>query len=312
MRLPYLSPLLLILENSVKMLRGRGKAFLLTLLYLASYSFAFFTATAELPVPPFNSYVTDQAVVLNPGERAALEAKLSNFSKESGSQIAVLLVPTTQPEAIEQYAIRVAEAWKIGRKIEDDGILILVAKGDRAVRIEVGHGLEGAVPDAYAKRIIDEAIIPYFKSGDFTGGINSGVDKLIGLIKGEKLPLPPSNNISGADYGGGNFLNVLIFSVIFGNLFAGMLKPFFGSFLASSVAAGGVFFIGCMLLPAILSVIAAVITFIFSSMSGASRGIGRGGWYMGGGGYRGGGFGGGGFSGGGGGSFGGGGASGRW
>src|SRR5262249_16486767 len=134
------------------------------------------TAAADVPVPPLTGRVVDQTGTLSPGDIASLTATLKDLEQRKGSQIAVLIVPTTQPETIEQFSIRAAEAWKIGRKKIDDGALLVVAKNDRKLRIEVGYGLEGAIPDVTARRIIDEVIVPHFKGGDFAGGIFPAVD----------------------------------------------------------------------------------------------------------------------------------------
>src|ERR1700710_319035 len=149
-----------------------------------------FTAAAEVAVPPLSGRVVDQTATLSSGDIASLTQTLKDLETRKGSQIAVLIVPTTDLESIEQFSIRVAEAWKIGRKKIDDGALLVVAKNDRHLRIEVGYGLEGALTDATTKRIIDEDIPPKFKSGDFTGGISAGVDRMIRIIDGEKLPAP--------------------------------------------------------------------------------------------------------------------------
>src|SRR4051795_9384251 len=149
-----------------------------------------FPALAELAVPQLTGRVVDQTGTLSSGDIAALSQKLGDFETRKGSQIAVLIVPTTDPETIEQFSIRVAEAWKIGRKKIDDGAILVVAKNDRHLRIEVGYGLEGALTDATTKRIIDEDITPKFKSGDFAGGISAGVNRMIKVIDGEKLPAP--------------------------------------------------------------------------------------------------------------------------
>ena len=145
---------------------------------------------AQQPVPPRAARVTDLANALPAGARTALDAKLAAFEARKGSQIAVLLVATTAPESIEQYSLRVAEAWKLGRDGVDDGVLLLVAVQDRRARFEVGYGLEGPVPDALARRIIAEQLAPKFRDGDFAGGIDAGVDALIGLVDGEPLPAP--------------------------------------------------------------------------------------------------------------------------
>ena len=260
-------------------------------------------AHAEVAVPPLKARVTDLTGTLTPAQQNELEQTLQTFEARKGSQIAVLVVPTTQPEAIEQYAIRVAEAWKLGRKGVDDGALLLVAKDDRALRIEVGYGLEGVIPDAVAKRVVAEIIVPYLKQGDFYGGIRAGVDRLVRLIDGEPLPPPRQKDISWAGIEG---LLPMAFIAVF--VVGGLLRAIFGRFAGAAIAAG---IIGAgfwlMLSSLLLAGIAAVVAFVFV-LAGGGRGFGYG--YGGRGGF-GGGFGSGGF-GGGGGSFGGGGASGRW
>lgn len=152
---------------------------------------ALFVATlalADVAVPPLKARVTDLTGTLSAQQLATIEQNLAAFEKRKGSQIAVLIVPTTQPEAVEQYAVRVEEQWKLGRKGTDDGVLLLIAKDDRRLRIEVGYGLEGVLPDSIAKRIIEDDITPRFKQGDFYGGISAGVDRLIRKIDGEPLP----------------------------------------------------------------------------------------------------------------------------
>ena len=141
-------------------------------------------------VPPLVGRVVDQTGTLNSGDIASLNQTIRSFEARKGSQIAVLIVPTTDGEAIEQFSLRVAEAWKIGRKKIDDGAVLVIAKNDRHLRIEVGYGLEGALTDVTTKRIIDEEITPKFKSGDFAGGVSAGVNKMIRIIDGEKLPAP--------------------------------------------------------------------------------------------------------------------------
>src|SRR6201988_83265 len=147
-------------------------------------------ALALVAVPPLSGRVVDQTGTLSAGDVASLTQTLKDLETRKGSHVAVLIVPTTDGEAIEQYSLRVAEAWKIGRKKIDDGALLVIAKNDRRLRIEVGYGLEGVLTDVTSKRIIDEIITPKFKSGDFAGGISAGVDRMIGLINGEKLPEP--------------------------------------------------------------------------------------------------------------------------
>src|SRR6202022_895193 len=145
-------------------------------------------AAADVAVPPLSGRVVDQTGTLSSGDVASLTQTLRSLEARKGSQVAVLIVPTTAPETIEQYSIRVAEAWKIGRKKIDDGALLVVAKNDRKLRIEVGYGLEGVLNDVTAKRIIDEVITPKFRSGDFAGGMSAGGDRMVGVINGEKLP----------------------------------------------------------------------------------------------------------------------------
>src|SRR3979490_1262216 len=158
---------------------------------LLCWAFASFAGVAG---PPLTGRVVDQTGTLASGDIAALQQTLQNFEARKGSQVAVLIVPTTAPETIEQYSIRVAEAWEIGRKKIDDGAILVVAKNDRMLRIEVGYGLEGALTDATSKRIIDEIITPRFRSGDFAGGISAGVYRILGVIDGEKLPAPPERS----------------------------------------------------------------------------------------------------------------------
>src|SRR5689334_19319167 len=144
-------------------------------------------------IPPLKARVTDLTGTLSAQQRDALEQTLAEFEKRKGAQIAVLMVPTTEPETIDQYAVRVEEAWKLGRKGVDDSALLVIAKNGRHLRIEVGYGLEGALPDAIAKRIIDNDITPRFKQGDFYGGIRAGVDRIMRVVEGEKLPPPAAH-----------------------------------------------------------------------------------------------------------------------
>jgi uncharacterized protein len=236
----------------------------------------------------------------------------------------VLIVPTTAPETIEQYSIRVAEAWKIGRKKIDDGAILLVAKNDRKLRIEVGYGLEGALTDVTSQRIIDEIITPKFRSGDFAGGISDGVDRIMGVVDGEPLPAPAPRQQSGGGSRGSDFTSFLNpfnpFSIIIVLVLGGAFRKIFGR-LFGSVATGGLigviawFIFGSMIVSGIAGVIASIFT-MFSDSITAPSASGRG--WSGGSSSSGGGWSGGssssdsgGFSGGGG-SFGGGGASGSW
>lgn len=267
-------------------------------------------AVADVAVPPLTGRVVDQTGTLTSEQIATLDGTLQSFEQRKGSQIAVLIVPTTEPETIEQFSIRVADAWKIGRKKIDDGAILVIAKDDRRLRIEVGYGLEGALTDVTSKRIIDEIITPKFRQGDFAGGISAGVDRIIGVINGEPLP-EPKHQQNGADFldSLGSVGPVAFFAVL---VFGGIFRSIFGRLLGAVVTGGLVglviwFLAGTLAIAAIIGLIAFVFTLIGDSVV-SSGGGGRGGWS--GGGWSGGSSGGG-FSGGGG-SFGGGGASGRW
>src|SRR3984885_13872214 len=194
-------------------------------------------ALADVAVPPLTGRVVDKTATLSSSDVASLDQTLKNLELRKGSQIAVLIVPTTEPEAIEQYSIRVAEAWKIGRKKVDDGALLVVAKDDRKLRIEVGYGLEGALTDATARRIIDEIITPEFRGGDFAGGISAGVDQMIRVADGEPLPPPePHGSFAGGE---GRFDILFNPLILFGVFVAGaVLRSLFGR-LVGSVALGG-------------------------------------------------------------------------
>ena len=274
------------------------------------------SAQSLQPIPPLQSRVTDLTGTLTTGERSALEAKLAEFEARKGAQIAVLIVPTTKPEEIEQYSIRVVEAWKLGREKPDDGALLLVATEDRTLRIEVGRGLEGALTDLVSNRIIDESITPRFREGDFGGGISAGVDRMISVVDGEPLP-EPEKHWSGEGRGLGDMLPLLFGLIFFGSV---VLRAIFGRALGSIATggvAGGMAWLFTQLLG--LSIGVGFVGLVLSLLLGFGNGgrwssrPGHGGWttggWGGGSGSRGGG--GGGFSGGGG-SFGGGGASGRW
>jgi uncharacterized protein len=274
-----------------------------------------FAAMADVAVPPLTGRVVDKTATLSSSDIASLDQTLKDFEAKKGSQIAVLIVPTTQPESIEQYSLRVAEAWKIGRSKVDDGAILVVAKDDRKLRIEVGYGLEGALTDVTAKRIIDEVITPKFRSGDFAGGISAGVDRIIRVVDGEPLPAPVQRRqdtglLSQLD----PFNPFLIVAVIVvGGILRGVLGRLFGSLATGGLVAALFWFIAASLaLSAIGGIIAFIVT-LFSDAMMSSGGVGRGGgWVSSGGGFSGGSSsGGGGFSGGGG-SFGGGGASGSW
>src|SRR5882762_1528996 len=168
-------------------------------------------ASGEVAVPPLRAHVTDLTGTLSAPQIQDLESRLGAFERGKGSQIAVLMLPSTQPETIEEYSIRVADAWKIGRARVDDGVILIVAKNDRKLRVEVGRGLEGAIPDAVAKRVVSDVIAPHFRSGDFYGGVAAGTGALMKLIEGEPLPAPPS--ASGTFDGGFDLLTIAVLVV---------------------------------------------------------------------------------------------------
>ncbi|MEI2767543.1 MAG: TPM domain-containing protein [Nitrosomonas sp.] len=270
---------------------------------------------AQIAIPELKSRVTDLTATLPPHEVVLLEQKLSNFEEKKGSQIAVLIVPTTRPESIEQYAFRVAESWKLGRKNTDDGALLVIAKNDRTLRIEVGYGLEGVLPDAKVKQIIEQIIIPQFKSGNLSQGIGAGVDAMLRLIQGESLPSPVAKKSMGLFTDSTGALDVIVPILIGFFILGKILEPLLGRLGGAVVTSIGVGLISWLLMASIaIAITVAIFALIMNLFHSPGTGIYRGGrshWpndsYRGGGG----GFGGGGFSGGGGG-FGGGGASGRW
>src|SRR5882672_1516681 len=187
------------------------KAALISLALALSASLAS-PADAQIPLPALEARVTDLTGTLTAAQQSALEEKLSTFEERKGAQIAVLMLSSTQPEAIAQFGIRLAEAWKIGRAVPDDGVILIVARDTRAMRIEVGRGLEGALPDVTASRIINDPIAPLFKQGDFYGGMNAGLDQMIRVIDGETLPPPDPNwKRDVADRGGPYPLLLMIF-----------------------------------------------------------------------------------------------------
>jgi uncharacterized protein len=275
-----------------------------------------------VPVPAYTSRVVDLTGTLTPQQRAVLEADLAEFETARGSQIAILIVPTTKPEEIEQYSIRVADKWQSGRKNVDDGVIVVVAKDDRKMRIEVGRGLEGAIPDIYAKRIITDVMAPRFQQGDFYGGLRGATRTLEQLITKEQLPVPTQRGPGGQGQGGGGFdFGYLVLLLVATMVIGGVLTAIFGRVLGAVITGGvvgGLAWIIAGLLA--VGVGAGFLGFIFTLMLGGTGGGYTGGMrgprgpviigpWGGGGGFGGGG---GGFGGGGGGGFGGGGASGSW
>ncbi len=278
-----------------------------------------------LPVPALSGRVIDQTGTLSEAQRGALEAKLAAFEAKSGPQIVVLLVPATAPEDIAAYAQRVADQWKIGRRAVGDGVLVVVAKDERKLRIEVAKALEGAIPDLAARQIIDQAMRPAFRANDYAGGLNQAVDRLVARIEGEALPPPAPGARQGA--GSGLQLEELgLFFFVGVPIIAAVLTGLFGRKLGSLLTGGAAGGLGWWFTASVLvGVGAGVLTLVLVGLFGigsaarrATRGGGLphiGGWgggYGGGGGWSGGGDSGGGFSSGGGGDFGGGGASGDW
>ena len=279
-------------------------------------SFAF-PASADVAVPQLTGRVVDRTGTLSSSDVAALSQKLSDFETRKGSQIAVLIVPTTDPETIDQFSIRVAEAWKIGRKKVDDGAILVVAKNDHHVRVEVGYGLEGALTDVTSRRIIDEVITPKFREGDFAGGISAGIDRMMRVVDGEPLPVPSRSVNFGNLENLGPIIPVTLFASF---IIGGFLRTLLGQLLGS-VATGSVigvlalFFVGSVGVAVIVGFIGFFLAFIadlFPKSTGPSRGgswssgSSSGGWSSGSSSSDSGSFSGGG------GSFGGGGASGSW
>jgi uncharacterized protein len=283
-----------------------------------------FPALADVAVPPLVGRVVDQTGTLSTNDVSALNQTIRAFEARKGSQVAVLIVPTTDGEAIEQYSIRVAEAWKIGRKKIDDGVLLVIAKNDRKLRIEVGYGLEGALTDVTSKRIIDEIITPRFRNGDFSGGISAGVDRILRVVEGEKLPAPAQSEPQQGFQPSWLLDHVNPFNpfMIFAVFVVGAAMRATLGRLIGAVATGGIvgilawFFIQSLILAALAAIIVFIIA-LFGDFANNTGGGGRSsssGWSGGGGGSSD-------WSsssssssdsGGGGGSFGGGGASGSW
>lgn len=275
----------------------------LSLLLGSASAFSEDAATGlETAVPVLKSRVTDLTGTLGASEQQALEQKLAAFEQRKGSQLAVLIVASTGQEGIEQFGIRVAEQWKLGRKGTDDGLLLIVAKADRTLRIEVGYGLEGVIPDAIAKRVISETIVPKFKTGDFAGGIDAGLMQLMSLVDGEVLPPPKRQQRQESN----NPLGMLLMAAMVGGQ---VLRSMLGPVVAGGIVGAGVFGAAWLITGTLGMALVLGLGGFFVTLLGIMGLIGSSGF---GGGGRGG-FGGmGGGFGGGGGGFGGGGASGRW
>ena len=271
------------------------KALFRGLLFFAAAQSAIAQGLAAIPA--LTARVTDAAGLLQPDQRAALEAKLADYERAKGTQIAVLTVASTAPEVIEQYGIRVADAWKIGRKGTADGVILIVAKDNpsdlRRLRLEVGKGLEGAIPDALAKRILTEDIAPHFRENDYYGGLVAGVTRIEAVLGGEPLPPPPQQAQQRAASGGGMSFPLLFLVFIIGSFIVNAMRSRRLSYVSGNRALNRSAGFGSSIAPVILGGLLGAL---------GSRGGGGGGF---------GGGGGGGFSGGGG-DFGGGGASGDW
>jgi uncharacterized protein len=268
-------------------------------------------AANAAPVPALTARVTDQTGTLSAQQTATLETALREFETRKGSQIAVLLVNSTAPDSIEQYALKAAEQARLGRKKVDDGALLLVAKDDRTLRIEVGYGLEGALNDAVSKRIVSDIITPYFRQGDFYGGLVAGTNAMMTVVNGEPLPAPPRARDENLPDGSLYLPGLLLAALAIGSV----LRALLGRMPGALVAAGVCGWLAWAVLATIPAALFVGVAALLSTLLGGLRGVpGRryggpfGGFGGGGGGFGGGG---GGFGGGGGG-FGGGGASGRW
>lgn len=271
-----------------------------------------------LPVPALTSHVIDQTGTLSASQQAALDAKLAALERDKGAQVVLLMVPTTAPEDIAAYANRVGNAWKIGRKGVGDGLLVVVAKKDRRARIEVAKTLEGAVPDIAASHIINEAMTPAFRVGDYAAGLDAAIDQIAARIRGEPLPPVAAPRAPETDAGGFDFQSALVLLFIALPVINGFARALLGRRLGALVAGVGVGALALLITASLLLAgLAAIIGFAFALIGGGRGGRwppgGFGGGFPTGGGFGGGGFSSsGGFSSGGGGDFGGGGASGRW
>lgn len=289
--------------TTAPVLTGRFVRWLAVLWLLCSATLG--AAAQDLvPVPPLRDRVTDLTGTLTAQQSAALEQSLRMFEARKGTQIAVLIVPTTRPEAIEPFALRVVEQWKLGRRKVDDGALLLVAKEDRAIRIEVGYGIEGALNDATAARVIAEVITPRFRQGDFYGGLAAGLDQIVRVLDGEALPQPRRGAATADDGIGQSWPVLFIVTLVLGGVLRQVLGRLPGALVVGGVLAVVAWFaLGTLAVAATAGLIGFAVTLLGVGMRGHGGMHGYGG--------RRGGGGGGGFGGGGGG-FGGGGASGRW
>jgi uncharacterized protein len=260
-------------------------------------------AAGEVAVPALTARVTDLTHTLSEAQRGALERRLAALEAQTGAQVAILLVPGTAPESVEQYSMRVAEAWKLGKKDVDNGLLILVAKDERRARIEVGYGLEGVIPDAIARRVIAETMTPRFAQGDYAGGLLAGVERIASLLgaPGENAaaPVPPARQARNA-HGGGDWLGIFFAVLVLAGAFLrAVLGPLIGALVAAALIGAGAWLLSGSFVAALVAAVAAFFFVLLGVVNWLP--IGLGGGSGGGGGYSGGG-----------GRFGGGGASGSW
>ena len=306
----------------------RARAAIIVIALASSFSISVQAQDLQA-IPQLNARVIDTSGTLAAAQTQALDAKLAAFEKAKGAQIVILMVPTTLPEDITDYAQRVGDAWKIGRKNIGDGLLMVVAKNDRTVRIATSKALEGAIPDLAARQIIASAITPRFRQGDFAGGLDVAADQIMARISGENLPTPESEKAADGGKPGFQWMDMAVFLFFAVPIGARLLSSVLGRKVGALATGGGVgllawLFTSSLLLAGVATVVGLVFA-LFASLGSfgglGNLGTGRGGGYgggFGGGGFGGGGFGGGGggggggFSSGGGGNFGGGGASGGW
>lgn len=303
------------LKHSISAWRWLGQVMVLWVLGISGH---LALAQGLVPVPELTAHVIDQTATLSALELSQLENQLKDLEAQKGSQVVVLMVDSTLPEDDASYANRVANSWKLGRRGVGDGVLLLVAKNDKKIRIEVAKTLEGAIPDVLAGRIIKEQMAPKFRRNDYAGGLQSAVDSLSARIKGEMLPEPGQDKKDQAQgFAGANWLDLMVFAVFFVPIGGAIARSIFGRKFGSLITGGATaILIYFLTISFLLAALAGVAALVMTLLSGVGGGGGRSGGFPSGGGF-GGGFGGhsggsGGFSSGGGGDFGGGGASGSW
>jgi uncharacterized protein len=235
------------------------RALLLVLLLISGL------ASADVAVPPLTARVTDQTGTLTPVQVSSLEQTLAGFEARKGTQIAVLIVAATEPESIEQYSIRVVEQWRLGRKRVDDGALLIIAKNDHTMRIEVGYGLEGALTDVISARIIREIITPRFRDGDFYGGISDGINRMISVVDGEPLPAPSTGTRNTSRTLSWPF--ILIAVVVLSQLSRSLFGRFPGALVTGGVTGAGTWFLFGL---ATMAIPVALVGFFATLLGGSS------------------------------------------